>query len=190
MDQLINKIKNYIFLSDKETELIKTLFHECSFKKNESILEQGKTCKFLYYVNRGLLRHYINYNGKEISIHFNEENNFASDYQSFITQSFSNETIIALENTDLFSINYNDLQTLYTEIQYGERLGRFLLEEFYGQSMQRIISVYTDSAEQRYLKFITQYKQLQQRIPQIYIASFIGVTPQSLSRIRKRLVKK
>lgn len=189
MEELINNIKTYINLTDDEAELIKRLFTIKSLKKGETVLEEGKVCKSLFFVSKGLLRHYINYNGKELTIHFNEENTFACDYSSFISQTKSEKNIEALEETELYAVSFNNLQQFYKNIQFGERFGRLLLEEVFTSAIRHIISVHSDTAEQRYLNFIYSFKHLQQRIPQFYIASFIGVTPQSLSRIRKRLTR-
>ncbi len=136
-----------------------------------------------------MLRHYINDNGKELTIHFSEENTFVCDYNSFITQTKSEKTIEALENTELYVISFQHLQQFYKNIQFGDRFGRLLLEKVFISAVQHIISIHRDTVEQRYLNFIRTFKHLQQRIPQFYIASFIGVTPQSLSRIRRRLAQ-
>jgi len=190
MDRLINKIKAYIPLTDSEIELVKKLFRKKQFEKGEFVLEEGCICKNLVFVETGMLRQFINYAGRELNIHFNEENSFACDYQSFITKMPSAKTIVALENANLYIISHKDLQTFYKDIRYGEKFGRLLLEEIFIQAIEHIVSVHKDSAEQRYLHFISNYRHLQQRIPQLYIASYIGVTPQSLSRIRNRLSKK
>ncbi|MGN5955275.1 Crp/Fnr family transcriptional regulator [Sphingobacterium lactis] len=190
MEDLIDNIRNYIHLSEEETELIKKLFTEKSLKKGENILEQGKICKSLFFVSKGLLRQYINHEGKELTIHFNEENTFACDFDSFISQSPSEKTIEALEDTELNIISFENLQQFYAEINNGDRFGRLLLEKIFSSAIRHIISVHADTAEQRYLNFLHSFKHLQQRIPQLYIASFIGVTPQSLSRIRRRIARK
>ena len=190
MEELINNIRNYIHLSEEETELTKRLFTNKSLKKGENILEQGKICKSLFFVSKGLLRQYINHDGKELTIHFNEEKTFACDFDSFISQTPSKKTIEALEDTELNIISYENLQKFYAQINKGDCFGRLLLEKIFSSALQHIISVYADTAEQRYLSFLHDFKHLQQRIPQFYIASFIGVTPQSLSRIRRRIAKK
>ena len=190
MEELINNIRNYIHLSEEETELTKRLFTNRSLKKGENILEQGKICKSLFFVSKGLLRQYINHDGKELTIHFNEEKTFACDFDSFISQTPSKKTIEALEDTELNIISYENLQKFYAQINKGDCFGRLLLEKIFSSALQHIISVYADTAEQRYLSFLHDFKHLQQRIPQFYIASFIGVTPQSLSRIRRRIAKK
>ncbi len=189
MEKLIENIKKYIKLTDDEVELVKTLFTAKSVKKGDTILEEGKVCQSLFFVSKGLLRHYINFDGKELTIHFSEENTFVCDYDSLISRKKSDKTIEALEETELYVISFDRLQKFYETIKYGDRFGRLLLEEVFTSAIRHIISVYTDTAEQRYLNFIHTFKHLQQRIPQFYIASFIGVTPQSLSRIRKRLAQ-
>jgi hypothetical protein len=82
------------------------------------------------------------------------------------------------------------MQLFYNKVSTGERFGRLYLEMIYNKVINHIISMHTDSAEQLYLKFLSSFKNIQKRIPQYYIASFVGVTPQSLSRIRRKLVRK
>ena len=84
-------------------------------------------------------------------------------------------------------ISYSNLQRFYKEIREGERFGRLLLEETFIETIHYIISGLADSPQERYLKFMRQYKNIEQRVAQKYIASFVGVTPQSLSRIRRRI---
>lgn len=189
MKNLIDKINNYINLTDDEKLLVQSLFSAKSVKKGETILAEGNVCKYIFFVSKGLLRHYISNEGKELTIHFNEEDTFACDYNSFIIKKPSDKTIQALEETELYIISFDNLQKFYESIRYGDRFGRLLLEEIFVNAIRHIISVHKDTAEQRYLNFMHSFKHLQQRIPQFYIASFIGVTPQSLSRIRRRLVQ-
>ena len=189
MQSLINNIKTRIVLSENEIDIIKRLFRKKAIKKGEKILTGGEVCRSLYYVSEGLLRHYIYYNDKEITIHFSEENTFACDFMSFLNQTPSEKTVEALEDTELSYITHENLKLFYRDIKYGDRFGRILLEEIFLTAIQHITSVYTDSAKKKYLNFLSSFNRLQQRIAQFYIASFIGVTPQSLSRIRKRFSK-
>ncbi|WP_343667933.1 hypothetical protein [Chitinophaga sp.] len=85
-------------------------------------------------------------------------------------------------------ISYDDLQKFYQEVRYGERFGRLAIEQVFTTVLQQIASMYTDKPVVRYQKFMQAYFDISQRIPQYYIASYVGVKPQSLSRIRKRLV--
>ncbi len=189
MKVLIKNIRKYIELTDEESELVKKLFSAKSVKQGETILEEGRICNSLYFVSKGLLRHYINDDGKELNIHFSEENTFVCDYNSFIDQTKSEKTIEALEDTDLYVISRDNLQQFYDNTSFGDRFGRLLLENIFTSVIKHIISVHRDTAEQRYLNYIQNFNHLQQRIPQFHIASFIGVTPQSLSRIRRRLAQ-
>ena len=184
---LLKKIREYIVLSEEESALIKELFKLRSLTKGEILLQEGNTCKYFCYVNKGLLRQFINYEGKELTIHFNEEDTFICDSVSFISKTPSQKTIIALEDSVLQMISYSNLQRFYKEIREGERFGRLLLEETFIEAIHYIISGLTDSPQERYLKFMRQYKNIEQRVAQKYIASFVGVTPQSLSRIRRRI---
>ena len=184
---LLNKIREYITLSRIDCTLIEELFEPLFLSKGEVLLQEGNICKYFYYVNKGLLRQFMNYDGKELTIHFNEENTFVCDYESFITKTPSQKTIVALEDTVLQIISYASLQRFYKEIEEGERFGRLLLEETFIKAIQYIISGLTDTPQERYLKFMKLYKNIEQRVAQKYIASFVGVTPQSLSRIRRRI---
>ena len=184
---LLNKIREYITLSRIDCTLIEELFEPLFLSKGEVLLQEGNICKCFYYVNKGLLRQFMNYDGKELTIHFNEENTFVCDYESFITKTPSQKTIVALEDTVLQIISYTSLQRFYKEIREGERFGRLLLEETFIEAIHYIISGLADSPQERYLKFMRQYKNIEQRVAQKYIASFVGVTPQSLSRIRRRI---
>jgi len=102
----------------------------------------------------------------------------------------SNKSIIALENSVIYAIAYENMQQFYSKVQFGERFGRLLIEGIFTKAIKHIVSIHTDNAEERYLNFLKLYKHIQQRIPQYYIASFVGVTPQSLSRIRRIILNK
>ncbi|GJH40646.1 cyclic nucleotide-binding protein [Capnocytophaga sp. HP1101] len=184
---LLNKIREYITLSGKECALVEELFEPLYLTKGEVLLEEGKVCRHFCYVKKGLLRQFINYDGKELTIHFNEEDTFVCDFESFITKTPSQKTITAVEDSVLQMISYDNLQRFYKEIKEGERFGRLLLEETFIKAIQHIISGLSDSPQERYLKFMKLYRGMEQRVAQKYIASFVGVTPQSLSRIRRRI---
>lgn len=148
---LLKKIRKYIALSEEECALIKELFKPLSLTKGEILLQEGNTCKYFCYVNKGLLRQYINYEGKELTIHFNEEDTFVCDFESFISKTPSQKTIIALEDSVLQMISYSNLQRFYKEIREGERFGRLLLEETFIEAIHYIISGLADSPQERYI---------------------------------------
>lgn len=190
MQNLIKAIGQYVSLNDDDINLIEMLFVKKELRKNEYFLQSGRVCEGLAFINNGLLRHYINNDGKEETIYFSSENDFVCDYESFINKTVTKKTIVALENTTLFAISHSNMQIFYSKVSSGERFGRLFLEIVFTKVINHIISMHTDTAEQRYLNFLFSFRHLQQRIPQYFIASFIGVTPQSLSRIRRNIATK
>ena len=187
MESLLYSIKNLITLSPAETTIVTSLFKEKKYKKGDLFLAEGKICNQVGFVVRGLLRYYINHDGEEKTYAFSQENNFVCNYESFLPQSPSSKIIQALEDCDLLVISHADLQTLYSKVREGERFGRLAIEFVFLQLLKDINSFYTETPELRYERFLKNHADLQQRISQYHIASFVGVKPQSLSRIRKRI---
>ena len=187
MDLLLNTIRSYISLSTIDEEITRKLFHQKKFKKGDHLLKAGNVCRYIIFIETGLVRYYINSNGVEQTNYFNKEGEFVCNYQSFLPQTPSNVNIQALEDTTVFVISFNDMQRFYKEVEQGERFGRLGIEQVFINIISQIISLYTDPPEVRYRKFISNYPDIGQRIPQYYIASYVGIKPQSLSRIRKRI---
>lgn len=187
IDELIISIRSFIDLDIKETDTIKLLFKEKSIKKGDFFLAEGQVCKYAAFIVTGLMRYYINYEGEDRTYYFAQENNFICNYESFIPKTLSTKIIQALEDCDILQISYDDLQILYKSIRQGERLGRLIIEQVFIQTLQDLSSFYTDTPQYRYDKFLKKHPDLQERISQYHIASYVGVKPQSLSRIRKRI---
>ncbi|GAB3906751.1 Crp/Fnr family transcriptional regulator [Mucilaginibacter boryungensis] len=183
---LLNSIQNLITLSPEEIGVVTALFKEKSYKKGDFFLEEGRICKYAGFVAKGLFRYYTNHDGEEKTYAFSQENDFVCNYESFLSQKPSSKIIQALEDCDVLIISYADLQTFYTNIREGERFGRMVIEAVFLQLLKDINSFYTETPELRYDRFLKNHADLQQRISQYHIASFVGVKPQSLSRIRKR----
>lgn len=187
MELLINTIRSYISLSKNDEEITRGLFQKKKFNKGDNLLEMGNICRYVTFIEEGLVRYYINNNGNDNTNYFNKEGEFVCDYLSFLPQTPSFTNIQALEDTTVWVISFNNLQKLYKEIEQGERFGRLAIEQVFINVLGQIISLYTDTPDIRYQKFILNYSGISQRIPQYYIASYVGVKPQSLSRIRKRI---
>ena len=186
-DNLINALQQFIALDDNEKDIIRRLFKEKTYEKGDFFLREGQVCQHAGFILQGLVRYFINNDGEEMIYGFGQEGNFVCNYESFLDHSPSAKNIQSIEDTTMLTISYNDLQTFYTEIKGGERFGRLIAEQIFVESVKQITSMYTDAPEQRYRNFLQSYPDLQQRIPQYHISSFVGVKPQSLSRIRKRL---
>ena len=187
MEPLIKAVKYFIRISSEEETIIGNLFTESRLKAGEYFLEQGKICRSVAFIEKGLLRYFVTQDGNEKTIYFNKETEFACNYSSFLPGKPSETGIQALEETTLYLISYDNLQRLYADVKEGERFGRLGIEQVFLSSIEQIRSLYTDPPARRYQRFLESYTDLVQRIPQYYIASYVGVKPQSLSRIRKRL---
>lgn len=187
INSLLDSIQNIITLSTADKNLVISLFKEKTYKKGKFFLSGGQVCKQVGFVVKGLLRYYINHDGEDKTYDFAQENNFVSNYESFLPQTPSTKIIQALEDCEILVISFTDLQIFYQSITEAERFGRLVIEQVFIQTLQDLSSFYTDSPELRYEKFLKKHPDLQQRISQYHIASYVGVKPQSLSRIRKRI---
>lgn len=156
-------------------------------EKGDYLLKEGEICRHLTFIEKGLVRFFMNADGRDITHYFAAENNFACNYESLLKNSPSRKHIQAIEETTVWTISQSDLNLFYTKIEQGERFGRLLMEKELLNTISRFLEHYTHSPEQRYQDFLSQFSFLQQRIPQYYIASYVGVQPPSLSRIRKRI---
>lgn len=162
----------------KHTELVKSDF----------FVKQGEKCKYLGFIKRGTIRSfYINDQGKEINFGFYFKNEFFTDYESILCDSISNMNIQAIENCEILLLHKDDLQKLYDKEAYWQKFGRIMSEKIYLDAKKRIDDLLCNSPENRYLNLLKKELVLIQKIAQKYIASYLGVTEQSLSRIRSRI---
>ena len=144
------------------------------------------------FIESGIVRLFIPKDNpeKEITFGFSFENQFVSAYDSFLTQSPSNYQLQALTETTVLSISYKDLQSVYKSTQIGNLIGRLTAEDLFLIKSKREQNLLNLNAEQRYLQLFKERPELLKSVPLKYISSYIGVTAQALSRIRKRLVHK
>jgi len=187
MDLLIQTIRSYIPFSPADEAVAQKLFHRKEYKKGEHLLTAGEICRYLIFIESGLVRYYITRDGEDQTNYFNKEGDFVCYYPSFLPQKSSGVSIQALEDCLVWQISFDGLQQFYKDVQYGERFGRLGLEAVFVNVSAQMGSIYTDTPEIRYQNFLSNYSAIAQRVPQYYIASYVGVKPQSLSRIRKRL---
>jgi len=190
MNLLTETIKDQITITEKDILIIEQLFHKRHFKKGEHLLSAGEICRYITFIERGLVRYYTNNDGTEQTHYFNKEGEFVCDYLSFLPQVASKVNIQALEDTDVYQISSEGIQQFYRQVANGEKFGRIVIENVFVNVINQVVSLYTDTPDNRYLKFLSDYPELVQRIPQYYIAAYVGVKAPSLSRIRKRLAAK
>ena len=180
-------LSSFIKLQENEKELIQSLFQEVKFQKGAVFLRAGDVCNSLGFVCKGIFRYYIDQDGEDKTYNFAKEGEFICNYESLIRQVPSPKNIQAIEDAEVLTISHKNLQRFYNEVADGNLFGRVHMEQVYVETVRQLISQYTETAQHRYLKFLDNHQDLNQRISQYYVASYVGVKPQSLSRIRKRL---
>lgn len=174
-------------LSESEWKFIEPLFKRKQYSKNEHILSVGEVEKYLYFIEKGVLRSYVDRNESEVTLEFSFEETIFSAYDSFLLQTNSLINVQAITPTVIWRIHYNELQTIYNKFPIGNLIGRVATEKIYLEKSNRELSLLTKTAEELYLDLLSQQPELIREIPLKYIASFIGITPQALSRIRRRI---
>ena len=181
-------ITKYVTLSDGELEYITNKFKSKVVKKNNFLLRQGDTCKDLVFVQKGCLRLYYLKEDIEVSVWFAFEQSSAIEIYSFISERPSNYFLQAIENSEVLCLSKTELNKLYRHQPKMQEMMRNFWEDVILNLIDRFTALQTDSAEKRYLDLLKKPDHLE-KIPQKYLASFIGVTPTSLSRIRRQIIK-
>lgn len=192
---MFNLLRSHI---EKRVHLTDTDFSECSkyfiykkLKKKQFFLHEGEVCRYFGFVVSGCLRVYtIDQLANEHIIQFGVEDWWVSDMNSYLSGEPSVYNIDALHDSELFLLEKNNRENMLNAVPKMERFFRLLLEANYVATHGRLNDALSTTAEERYLKFIKNYPHLFEKIPQHYIASYLGITPQSLSRIRKELTLK
>ncbi|GAB3507102.1 Crp/Fnr family transcriptional regulator [Spirosoma knui] len=189
MDLLLKTIQHYIPLSSADEASITALFRQQKLRKGEHLLQAGQVCKNVFFVEQGLVRYYTSMDGEERTNYFNKEGEFVCDYASFLPQQPSLTNIQALEPSTIYTISHANMDVFYEKVEHGERFGRLAIGEVFVTAIHQLHSFYNDSPELRYQTFLAKFPEVGQRIPQYHIASYVGIKPQSLSRIRKRMAQ-
>lgn len=187
-EPLIKSIAKHIELNSFEEELLGAFWTEKTLDKGDYLLRNGVTCRTDNFVVNGALKaYYINSEtGKEEILYFAIEDWWATDIESFQKRKPSIYNIQAIERTTLLQISYDSFQEILRQIPKLERFFRLILENYLGSLQRRIILNNVLDAEQRYLDFMEKYPKISDRVPKYLIASYLGITPEFLSRIRKK----
>jgi CRP-like cAMP-binding protein len=187
MDSIINSfLSKYAALSAEETEEIIRHFQNKHIKKNSYLLQPGETCKDIVIVKSGCLRLYYVKDEIEVSVWFAFKESSAIEMYSFISENPSDYYIQAIEDSEIIYLPKQELKKLYDKIPKTQELMKNFWEDVILNLIQRFTSLQKDTAEERYLKLLEKPGYLE-TIPQKYLASFIGITPTSLSRIRRKI---
>ena len=190
-DALLAHVEHFITLTTEEKKFFCSLFMPKRVRKRQYVLQEGEKAVYENFVTRGCLRaYYIDENGEERIVQFALEGWWIGDMASFTGGSPALLTIDALEDSDLLQIDKQSMELLYERVPKFERFFRLLLQNAFIAFQNRLLSHLTRSAEERYLELNSRYPGFAQRIPLRHIASYLGVTPEFLSRMRKRLAKR
>lgn len=181
-------IASFVSFSPQEKQVIESAFSFRQVPRRFKLIAEGKIARELYFINKGLLRLYYTKDGEEITAFLFREGLFAGSYDSFLRRAPSIQTLETLEDADLLVISYDDLHRLYDLFPKMNTLARKVAEQRFINAQSVLSSYILDSPEERYQKFVAQHSDLLLRVPHHMIASYLGITPVSLSRIRKRLM--
>lgn len=181
-------IQKHINVSDKVYELFLNSAKRKEAKKNQILFSPNRATEKVIFLEKGLLRGYKNLDGKDYTHHFYFSNWFATDFESFLTENPSQVYIETLTEVFYYEFNKKDLLNLYKNHHQLERLGRIMAEKAYLSTVEKLSDMQTLDLKQRYQSLIKKNTQLFQEVPQKYIASYLGVSEQSLSRIKNKLI--
>jgi CRP-like cAMP-binding protein len=190
-ERILKNVSRFIELTPEEVRYFVSLLKHKNIRKRQYLVQEGDIARYQYFVNEGCLRTFhTDDKGMEHNVQFSIENWWTGDMYSFLTQTPGKYNIVAIEDSDLFCIDSEALELLYTKVPKFEKFFRHLLQNAFVALQERILSGMSESAEDRYQNFRKKFSEMDKRIPQNQIASFLGITPESLSRVRKQLMVK
>ncbi|AUP81111.1 Crp/Fnr family transcriptional regulator [Flavivirga eckloniae] len=188
---LLDYINKYVSLTEAEKDILLSKVTYRKYLKGQFIVQQGDVCKYECFVLSGCTKtFYMDSDGQEHIVMFSIEDWWTSDMGSFITQTPADYNVQCLENTELILFSYDIIEDLYAAIPKLERFFRQIIQRALVASQKRIVRRFSLSAKERYIYFRNQYPKIEQRIPQYMVASYLGITKEFLSKIKKELALK
>jgi len=187
----LERIRGFIHaitpISDMDWDLFLKRLHYKEFSKNELLLRAGEVENYMYFMVEGITRIFQQKNDVEYTLRFNFPICAFNSYASFISQSPSLINVEALTDLKVFRLSYMDMQSLYDEAPTADRIGRRMIELLYLQREMKELRMHSKTAEDYYCELLKNNKELTELIPQKHLASYLSITPESLSRIKKKL---
>lgn len=185
---LIDYVNNIVPLNKDDIEHISKRVSYRKYLKNQFTVQNGDVCTHESFIISGSMKSfYLDEAGNEHVVMLAVENWWTGDLSSFVNQKAADFNTQCLENCEVIQISYHDLNELYKEVPKMERMFRIIMQNAYTATQKRVISNFTLSAKERYLNFCKQYPEMEQRFPQYLIASYLGMTKEFLSKIRREL---
>lgn len=185
-ETLLALIQQHHQLSNEAARAISDIAERIEANSGDFLVKEGAYCDKLYFLEKGCLRGFRYQEDQEVTFWFAFENSFATSYYSFYSGKPSYENIQLLEKSVLYSLKLSDLHGLYDKFQEIERAGRLINEYYYVQLEERMFSMHFKTAKERYEQFVESNPQILQRVPLGMIASYLGITQETLSRIRRK----
>lgn len=185
------KVTKTISITDEEFEFAKTLFLPKKLRKKHFLLQEGELCKYTAFVEKGLLRSFtIDEKGNEHILQFSLNGWWIADLYSFFTEEPSDFNIESLEDSELLLITKPSWDILLKEVPAFERYFRILIQNNLIVTQKRLLGSFSETAEEKYRKLLRDFPDIVQRVPQHMVASYLGITRETLSRIRRQMVIK
>ena len=191
-DILINEMKQKSPMADADIEKFVSALKVRHIRKKKNLLNEGDPANRMFYVNEGLFRYYTyDEQGTEHTTDLIAQNNWFGDSKAFLSKEPAGINIEALEDSVVFELSYEDLHRFYDELPLFERLVRKVTEHYFIKALERAKKVYRAGypAQERYLQYVNTHPKLANRVPAVYLASYLGITPETFSRLRSQFLK-
>ena len=189
-EKLKTHFKTIVPLTDEQLEPIDSYFELKELNKQEFLLRDGEVCSIICFVTKGTIRHFHIKDGIEKTCDISFENSWVTDFQSFTHEVPSIMNLQAMETTSILFIKKQNLIKLFKECDKYETFARITAEQVAQRSTEIAMSLSSEKPEERFQNLMRKQPDLFQRVPQKYIAAFLGINPESLSRIKKRILEK
>jgi CRP-like cAMP-binding protein len=190
-DLILSNVAKHIQLTEEEKSFFVSLLRHRKLRKRQFLLQAGDLNPYENFVINGCLRAYtVDPQGEEHIVMFGVEGWWISDLYSFLTNTPATQNIDALEDSEVFSIDRSDLDRLYEQVPKFNRFFLKLLQNAFVAHQRRILASISQTAEEQYIDFIAKYPSIEQRVPQHQIASYLGLSPETISRIRRNQVQR
>ena len=187
LSSVIDTLNYFYPLSEGIKDYLSKHSYSCSFRKGKLLLKAGEICEHVYFIKKGAVRGFIKDGTKDITTWITAENELVSSISSLDAREPAQENMQAIENCEMLALTYAHFQDLYIKFPEFNILARKLLQKYYQDAERRAFIARVTNAEKKYQLFLIRYGHLANRIPLKYIASFLGITLETLSRVRKRL---
>ena len=188
--KFLEYLSRYVNLTSEEEEVVLSKLQSRKYLKGQYVVQQGDICRVESFVLSGCTKtFYVDKAGQEHIIMFSVEDWWTGDIGSFITQSPADYNVQCLEDTELLQFSFDGMEELCTELHQMERFFRLLMQNALVAAQKRIVGISSLTAKERFLEFRKSYPQMEQRIPQYMIASYLGISKEFLSKVKSQLAQ-